>query len=159
MTGRSVSFLIVFFACFFLLTASGYAETLTREEVIANASMYSNLEWLCEKKNARKDYNLLTPGKEYRGVPYNWGGFDSTDKFVKKVENGVIAGNYKKRCGNKLCVREDFAGLDCSGLVSRSWEINRYTTRTFPGISIKISRELLRPGRHSQFGKQARCAF
>ncbi|MBU1711787.1 MAG: hypothetical protein KKD47_01660 [Proteobacteria bacterium] len=146
MTGRIVSFLVMFSACIFLLTASGYAENPTRDEVIANASMYSNLKWFCEKKNARKDYNLLTPGKMYIGVPYNWGGFDSTDKFVKKVEKGVIAGNYKKKCGSKLCVREDFAGLDCSGLVSRSWEISRYTTRTFPGISIKIPRELLRPG-------------
>jgi hypothetical protein len=51
-----------------------------------------------------------------------------------------------KRCGSNLCIREDFAGLDCSGLVSRSWEISRFTTKTFPGISIKIPRELLRPG-------------
>ena len=146
MTSRSISFTVMVSACLFLLTASGYAETLTRDEVIANASTYANLKWFCEKKNARKDYNLLTPGKQYKGVPYNWGGFDSTDKFVKKVKKGVVAGNYKKRCGSNLCVREDFAGLDCSGLVSRSWEISRYSTATFPGISIKISRNLLQPG-------------
>ncbi|MBU1745212.1 MAG: hypothetical protein KJ649_10020 [Proteobacteria bacterium] len=79
-------------------------------------------------------------------MPYNWGGFDSTDKFEKKVKKGVVAGNYRKRCGSNLCVREDFAGLDCSGLISRSWGISRYSTTTFPGISIKITRELLQPG-------------
>ncbi|MBU4371127.1 MAG: hypothetical protein L6300_16515 [Syntrophaceae bacterium] len=146
MTSRSISFTVMVFACLFLLTVSGYAETPTRDEVIANASMYANLKWFCEKKNARKDYNLLTPGKQYRGVPYNWGGFDTTDKFEKKVKKGVVAGNYRKRCGSNLCVREDFAGLDCSGLVSRSWGISRYSTTTFPGISIKITRELLQPG-------------
>ena len=130
-----------------LLTSGlGHTETLTRDAVIANASLYANLTWVCTKKNAKKDYNLLTPGKEYRGVPYNWGGFDSPDRFVNKVEKGVIAGNYKKRCGTTLCIREDFAGLDCSGLVSRSWEIDRYSTATFPFISIKIPRELLLPG-------------
>lgn len=146
MTSRSMSFTVMVFACLFLLTVSGYAETPTRDEVIANASMYANLKWFCEKKNARKDYNLLIPGKQYRGVPYNWGGFDSTDKFEKKVKKGVVAGNYRKRCGSNLCVREDFAGLDCSGLISRSWGISRYSTTTFPGISIKITRELLQPG-------------
>jgi len=146
MTSRSMSFTVMVFACLFLLTVSGYAETPTRDEVIANASMYANLKWFCEKKNARKDYNLLIPGKQYRGVPYNWGGFDTTDKFEKKVKKGVVAGNYRKRCGSNLCVREDFAGLDCSGLISRSWGISRYSTTTFPGISIKITRELLQPG-------------
>ncbi|MBU4037735.1 MAG: hypothetical protein KKA35_15030, partial [Proteobacteria bacterium] len=118
----------------------------TRDEVVSVASMYSNLKWFCKRTNAGKGYNLLTPGKQYKGVPYNWGGFDSTDKFVKKVNKGVIAGNYKKRCGKNLCVRQDFAGLDCSGLVSHSWGISRYTTSTFPYISIKIPQELLQPG-------------
>ena len=146
MTSRSISSTVMISACLFLLTATGHTEVLKRDEVIANASMYTNLEWFCAKKNAKKDYNLLTPGKQYKGVLYNWGGFDSTDKFIEKVNKGVIAGNYRKRCGSNLCIREDFAGLDCSGLVSRSWGISRYSTKTFPGISIKIPREFLRPG-------------
>jgi hypothetical protein len=132
--------------CLLLGTGAGHAEGISREKVIEKASTYANLTWLCTKKNAKKDYNLLTPGKQYKGVPYNWGGFDSEDKFVKKVKSGVVAGNYKKRCGDQLCIRQDFAGLDCSGLVSRSWGTGRYTTTTLPGISIKIPRELLRPG-------------
>lgn len=146
MTNGSVSFTAVVSVILALLASPGHAETITREAVIANAAMYANLNWFCKKKNARQDYNHLTPGKEYRGVPYNWGGFDSTDKFVNKVKKGVVAGNYKKRCGTTLCVREDFAGLDCSGLVSRTWGIGRYSTTTFPAISIKIPRELLQPG-------------
>jgi len=146
MTRRKMSFTVMVSVCILLLTASGYAESLTRDEVIANASMYANLTWFCSKKNARKDYNLLTSGKQYRGVTYNWGGFDSSDEFLNKVKKGVIAGNFKKRCGRTLCVRVEFAGLDCSGLVSRSWKISRYTTNTFPGISIKIPWELLQQG-------------
>lgn len=146
MTSRNISFALIVSACLFLLTVSGYAEDITRDEIMANAFSYSNVEWLCAKQNARKDYNLLIPGKLYKGVPYNWGGFDSTNKFINKVKKGAVAGNYKKKCGKKLCVREDFAGLDCSGLVSRSWEISRYTTKSFPGISIRIPQELLQPG-------------
>jgi len=40
MTSRSVSFTVIVSTCLFLLTASGYAETLTRDEVIANPGSY-----------------------------------------------------------------------------------------------------------------------
>ncbi|TRZ90959.1 hypothetical protein D4R89_03630 [bacterium] len=146
MKSKKALFTAMVSTCLSILAVSGYAEALTREEVIENASMYATVKWFCAKNNARKDYNLLTPGKQYRGVPYNWGGFDSTENFLKKVKKGVVAGNYRKMCGSNLCIRQDFAGLDCSGLVSRSWKIDRYSTKTFPNITIKVPRELLRPG-------------
>ena len=145
-TTKCASLAVMVTVCLFLWAVSGHSEGLTRKEVITNASTYANLTWICTTKNAKKDYNLLTPGKKYRGVPYNWGGFDSTEKFVEKVKKGTIAGNYKKRCGSNLCIRQDFAGLDCSGLVSRSWGISKYSTKTFPSISIKIPWEFLEPG-------------
>lgn len=133
--------------CIFLLvSSSGHSGDITRERVIENASAYVNLKWQCTKQNARKAYNHLSPGRQYKGVPYNFGGFDSTEMFIRKIKKGVIAGNTKKRCGKYLCTFRDFAGLDCSGLVSRCFEIGRYSTSTFQGISIKIPRELLRQG-------------
>lgn len=146
MKSMSIWCAVLISACTFFWPAGVHAESLSRDRIIANASKYANLKWFCAKKNARKDYNLLVPGRQYKGVPYNWGGFDAPDKFVQKVKEGAVAGNYKKFCGKKLCIRDDFAGLDCSGLVSRSWEISRYSTRTLPGITIKIPRELLQPG-------------
>jgi hypothetical protein len=144
-TGR-LSLTAMICLCILLGTTQGYPGDFSRDGVIAKAARYANLTWFCTKQNARKDYNLLTPGKQYRGVPYNFGGFDSTNKFVEKVKKGVVAGNYRKMCGNKICVRKNFAGLDCSGLVSQSWEIDRYTTKTLPAITIKVPRKHLKPG-------------
>ncbi len=122
----------------------GYA--LTRDEVMDRARTYVNLDWQCGPPNARSEFNLLEPGKSYSGVSYNWGGFDSPEQFVKKLERGKVAGNYRKRCGKNLCVHFDFAGLDCSGFISRCWGIRRYSTQALPIIAIKVSRKLLKPG-------------
>lgn len=133
-------------ACMFVLTVSGNAQVLTRDGVIKSASLYANHDWLCSRKNASKAYNLLTSGRRYQGVSYNYGGFDTTDVFTRKVKKGVIAGNYRKRCGRKLCIRRDFAGIDCSGFVSRSLGISRCSSIRFSGISIRIPQENLQPG-------------
>jgi hypothetical protein len=119
---------------------------LTREEVMERAQSYVDLDWQCRRYNASREYNLLKPGKSYLGVSYNWGGFDLPSQFARKVKSGKVAGNYKKHCGEQLCVRFDFAGLDCSGFVSRCWQIRRYSTLELPIIAIKIPRKLLKPG-------------
>jgi hypothetical protein len=110
----------------------------SREEVVSNARLYADHVWLCTRKNVRPEYNELVPGKSYKGVPYNWGGVDSLEDFGEKIEQGAIAGNYKKKCGRVLCARQDFAGLDCSGLVSRCWRIPRCSTKVLPFVSIRV---------------------
>jgi len=119
---------------------------ITRDEVMERAKTFVEIDWQCRPYNASREYNLLEPGKSYLGVSYNWGGFDLPSEFSKKVRSGKVAGNYKKRCGEQLCVRFDFAGLDCSGFVSRCWQVRRYSTLEFPIIAIKIPRKLLKPG-------------
>jgi hypothetical protein len=119
---------------------------ITRDEVMDQARSFVSLDWQCGRRNASRQYNLLEPGKSYQGVSYNWGGFDSPSLFLNKVESGKVAGNYKKRCGERLCVRFDFAGLDCSGLVSRCWQVRHFSTKALQVISIKIQRKMLKPG-------------
>jgi hypothetical protein len=135
---------------FTILLFAGYspmnAWPITRDEVMERAKTFAEIDWQCERKNASREYNLLVPGKTYLGVSYNYGGFDLPTEFSEKVRSGKVAGNYKKRCGERLCVRFDFAGLDCSGLVSRCWQVRRYSTLELPIIAIKIPRKLLKPG-------------
>ncbi len=119
---------------------------ITREEVIARARSFVEIDWKCGRNNANRQYNQLEPGRSYSGVSYNWGGFDLPGDFTDKVKSGKVAGNYRKRCGKILCVRYDFAGLDCSGLISRSWQVQRHSTASLPAISIRIPRKLLKPG-------------
>jgi hypothetical protein len=122
------------------------AWSITREEIISCAKTFVGLDWSCGRKNANPQFNQLQPGKSYNGVSYNWGGFDQPRDFLGKIESGKIAGNYKKRCGKKLCIRNDFAGLDCSGFISRCWQVRRYSTQAFPAIAIKVPRKMLKPG-------------
>jgi hypothetical protein len=133
-------------AAFWLAFPPAGAWPVTREEVIACARSFVDLDWRCGRRNANSQYNQLQPGKSYSGVSYNWGGFDQPRDFLDKVESGKVAGNYRKRCGNRLCIRSDFAGLDCSGFVSRCWQVRRYSTTALPAIAIKIPRRMLKPG-------------
>jgi hypothetical protein len=49
---------------------------ITREEVIARARSFVEIDWKCGRNNANRQYNQLEPGRSYSGVSYNWGGFD-----------------------------------------------------------------------------------
>jgi hypothetical protein len=142
---KSLPKTLIFTIVFWLAFSQNSAWPITRDEVIQTAKSFVDLDWRCRRYNASREYNLLEPGKSYLGVSYNWGGFDLPSHFLKKVESGKVAGNYKKRCGDQLCVRYDFAGLDCSGLVSRCWQVRRYSTLALPVIAIKIPRKLLKP--------------
>ncbi|MCW8419978.1 MULTISPECIES: NlpC/P60 family protein [Fluoribacter] len=52
-------------------------------------------------------------------VSYNWGGFDSVDAFIEKIET-MKAGNTNTKHPPLLrCT----AGVDCSGFVSRLWNL------------------------------------
>jgi hypothetical protein len=144
MARRHIIFVLLTFLSILAMTDGAIA--LEREQVIAAASQYADAVWVCTRRNVLPEYNLLTPGKTYKGLPYNYGGADSLEVFQRKILEGVIAGNYRKRCGKMLCTRADLAGLDCSGLVSRCWQIPRYSTIALPNITIRICREDLRPG-------------
>lgn len=137
---------LVFTIVFWMAFSQTNAWPITRDEIIQTAKSFVDLDWRCGRYNASREFNLLVPGKTYLGVSYNWGGFDLPSEFLRKVESGKVAGNYKKRCGENLCVRFDFAGLDCSGFISRCWQVPRYSTGALPIIAIKIQRKLLKPG-------------
>jgi hypothetical protein len=119
---------------------------IMRQEIIATAARYAEYEWVCSRQNAKRRYNRLVPGAKYMGIPYNFGGFDSLAEFAGKLRRGRVAGNSKRRCGKQLCIRRDFAGVDCSGFLSRCWQIARSSTCTLPNFSIEIPRGELRPG-------------
>jgi hypothetical protein len=60
-----------------------------------------------------------------RGVPYDWGGSDSLERFEDKIKRGFIAGNI----GGTFWAagsRRVTAGVDCSGLVSNVWHLDHH---------------------------------
>lgn len=76
-------------------------------------------------------------------VPYKWGGFSTLADFAAGLKNGRFAGDI-----NTSGVSSYAVGVDCSGFVSRCWNLGYHcTTRDMPNITyLYDSWDKLRPG-------------
>lgn len=124
------------------VAATRQGDIISRGEVLKIAQTYADATWQCSGPNANEQYNHLHPGTTYRGVVYNWGGWDTVDAYQSKIKSGAIAGTTKKE------IHDDFAGVDCSGYVSRCWGLTRerYSTYDIHKISKEIKWDELKPG-------------
>ena len=128
--------------------------SVTREESIATAYRYTVIEWTPGENNVRHgrdtkgivvhtpDQTIAKfgdrrgwwrPGVPATGMPYQWGGFDTPKSFLAKVAAGKKAGDVgdaaKRKLGDAGTSAES-CGIDCSGFVSRCWNLSRpYSTR------------------------------
>ena len=107
------------------------ANTLTGADMVDIAESYRReFEWSCEDENieylANYDWgcpSYVTTAKSYTNMPYCWNGFDTQDSF----EQGLLStvGGIRGHVGN---VNESYPGqvfgLDCSGYVSRCWNLS-----------------------------------
>ncbi len=85
--------------------------------------------WLVEGVNAR--------------IPYKWGGFNTLAQFDAGLTNGKYAGDI-----NTDGVSSYAVGVDCSGYVSRCWQMSYHaSTRYMPSITTQYANwEDLKPG-------------
>jgi hypothetical protein len=141
-----------------LVLASCYPQ-VTRSEAISTAYRYTQVQWIPEEKNVRHgpdslgimvhtpDRSLLKhgdtrgwwqPGVPARSMPYQWGGFDTPEMFLKKIADGKKAGDIADEAKRKLGdagTSSESCGIDCSGFVSRCWNLPLpYSTRQFSQI-------------------------
>lgn len=66
----------------------------------------------------------VRPGAEIFGVPYLWGGKAGWKDFIKKMKAGGVAGNVcTKVVKGEAVTVPGAAGIDCSGFISRVWEL------------------------------------
>jgi len=141
---RKIPIIIVILCSLFY---TGYSSAITRDTVMSTASSYANYSWYCSSSNADPSYNSYTVGWQ-TGVAYNWGGVDTISVFQQYINQGVIAGD-SKVCTQSHCL--DFAGVDCSGFVTRCWGMSngcsdKLDTSALVGISTAISWESLQRG-------------
>lgn len=147
------------------------AGDLTRAEVIAVAQSYAAFEWEGGAANVRNGRDsagveVVTPsvaaggepragywivGQKNAGMPYKWGGFDSTASFTAGVRAGKAAGdlyNPGKRAKADAAVSSEAVGVDCSGFISRCWKLSKkYGTGTLPEICTTLRNPTeLKPG-------------
>ena len=144
------------------------ARSVTRDEVIATAYAYTQVTWTPGERHVKHgaDQNGIIvhtpdvslnrtgfangwwePGKEMKGMPYQWGGFDSPRKFLESLERSEFAGDIStssKRALGDEGTSLNACGIDCSGFVSRCWRLERpYSTKELPSISRKLKSSLL----------------
>ncbi|MBC8127635.1 MAG: C40 family peptidase [Gloeobacteraceae cyanobacterium ES-bin-144] len=161
-----------FVSIFWMALLSSCAVRATREEAIAIAYRYTQVEWMPEARHVLhgpdgKGIVVQTPdrsvawtgdvrgwwkpGVPAKGMPYQWGGFDTPETFLTKIAAGKKAGDVgdaaKRKLGDAGTSAES-CGIDCSGLVSRCWKLPRpYSTRELPSICTPLEAwDRLQPG-------------
>jgi hypothetical protein len=139
------------------------AGDLTRAEVIAVAQSYAAFQWEGRAANVRngpdaEGIEVVTPsvpaggepragywmvGQINAGMPYKWGGFDTTASFAAGVRAGKAAGdlyNRGKRVKGDSAVSSEAVGVDCSGFISRCWKLpKKYGTSTLRELCAALS--------------------
>lgn len=137
---------------------------VTRDEVMATARAYKEMAWMPEERHIHhgKDFDgqwvhtpdaslekhtgdpkgWWKPGVEAVGMPYMWGGFDTPESFRKKLRRGAFAGDIATDDKKRLLeagVSRHAAGIDCSGFVSRCWNLPRHhSTRRLHLVSHQL---------------------
>jgi cell wall-associated NlpC family hydrolase len=155
-----------------LLALASTQAQVRRSEVIAMADQYVHFKWKPSAANAfhgkdaegifveTPDRFFTRPGtrpgwwvadQENEGMPYMWGGFSTMADFKKGLRRGLYAGDVyteEKRRLNDASVSKHAIGIDCSGLVSRCWKLDRpYSTKELPALCTVLgSYDELKPG-------------
>jgi hypothetical protein len=113
--------------------------SISRAQALARADKYVRHIWTATPANIGSTRTVITPlwvkVGQNRGIPYSWGGFATVSGFDVNIESGKLAGNTKMlNCFNR-CV-----GVDCSGFVTRCWDLTaRYTTNDLYYNSKKLN--------------------
>ena len=156
-----------------VLSLPQHAEAqVKRDEAVRIAEEYRNLRWTASEANAfhgkdadgtwvdTPDAGFSRPGTrpgwwragaENIGMPYKWGGFSSPKEFRAGLKKGLYAGDVysaeKRRLGDAAVSRHT-VGIDCSGLISRCWNLKRpHSTQELPALCVPLpSFEALQPG-------------
>ena len=76
-------------------------------------------------------------------IPYKWGGFNTLQQFTDGIKSGRYAGDINTEGVSNYAV-----GVDCSGFVSRCWQLTYHsTTSDMPNITYQHANwDLIRPG-------------
>jgi len=150
----------------------GPAKQVSRGEAIQIARTYQELQWTPSERNVLhgRDADGITvhtpdqslgryghrngwwqPNLPMTGMPYQWGGFDTPQEFLKCLNQGQAAGDVatpEKRRLDDAGTSHHACGIDCSGFISRCWRLDRhYSTDELHLICIPLeSVNQLKPG-------------
>jgi hypothetical protein len=127
-----------------------------RAGILAIARAYAEHEWTATEKNVfhgvdPNGVRVDTPDAGFReggwkadgttnvGIPYQWGGFSTIEEF----DRGVAAGRYAGHLPLSGAARPSAhaVGVDCSGFVSRCWDLpTKQSTRSLGKFCFRLDR-------------------
>ena len=129
-------------------------------EALETADSYVSFNWTAENSNMTNGVQtdpqgvmIQTPewiqlGDNYH-VPYKWGGFNNLDEFSSGLSENKFAGDKITDCYQNYCVSNYCVGVDCSGFISRCWNLSTHYSTAMMDDDITIlydSWEDLNPG-------------
>ena len=128
-------------SCLLIAVICGWSATgqaISRDEVLVRAQSYCYHPWTCASKNLTAScsgsyQSAYAPG-DYMGLPYDWGGYVTLFEFDDGIDSGKGAGSYPEN-GVLGCT----VGVDCSGFVSKVWDVGHFGTATIHNTSHKIT--------------------
>jgi len=124
----------------------GKIESSSRQTALRLGESYALYNYNCKSNNlAPTDVKgpdgdmVRTPAwlivGENAKVPYMWGGFSTLSQFTSGLQNGKYAGDI-----NTAGVSNYAVGVDCSGFVSRCWQLSYHSsTSDMPSITTQYS--------------------
>tara|TARA_B100000953_G_scaffold272720_1_gene244372 strand:+ start:1744 stop:4431 length:2688 start_codon:yes stop_codon:yes gene_type:complete len=123
---------------------------VTPGEALEMAAAYVSYSWVAQDQNivgaATTDPQgvmIQTPewvqmGDNYH-VPYKWGGFNTLDEFYSGLLENKFAGDRITDCSQNYCVSNYCIGVDCSGFVSRCWNLSTHYSTAMMDNDITIA--------------------
>ncbi|MFC1513891.1 hypothetical protein ACFL5P_02665 [candidate division KSB1 bacterium] len=118
-----------------LVTQKGKGDgpQITQSEAVLTADKYARVHWTLTEKNLtgykdngkfRSNYGM----GDRIGMAYKWGGWDTIEDFLEKVEKGYGTGTGGGSNVYSKFSKNDVTGISCTGLVSRAWHLkHKYT--------------------------------
>ena len=94
---------------------------ITREDVLSNAQSYSNFNWTVNTVNTRYPIYSIK-GTDIMGEAYSYGNKQNVFSFQSAIEDSLIPRNWM--ANHTWENHFYYAGIDCSGLVTRCLEFN-----------------------------------
>ncbi len=172
--GKAKLFSTILLAFLFGININLCYSQISRTKIISNAESYVNFSWTANSCNLwsgeycgnRYVYAATPANSTQRGwvkvgtntsMPYAWGGYSSKEQHISAMSScksagdicsaGTVGGNCKTQGGagaGLSCA----SGLDCSGLITKAWEMPQahLGTGELPSYSTIIPISQMQPG-------------
>jgi hypothetical protein len=129
---------------FFNLIVCGI--TINRSDVVSTAGSYASLIWVVNKTNPNYEIYQVS-GVTIIGEAYSYGNKDTPTDFLNRIAEGKKPRNWQSNYQSNPGSVNQYAGIDCSGLVTNSWHFGfAVSSNDLPEYTGFVLEENVKPG-------------